>query len=280
MIANARMYSVTPVVAELWRQLLEAIAAQAGVFLAVVDHPEPKPISELWRRRDLGAVFMCGLPFARSEPRPVLVAAPVPSPAEFGGQPRYWSELVVREDSDYRTVEDTFGGRMAFTSPDSQSGCVAALYYLMEAAGKRPLYGEVGAPQVTPLGALTAVIDRAADVAPIDSFAFSLLQKYRPELTSQVRVVARTAPTAIPPIVASRAGPQSLETAFVQAHKNVSMSVLMNSLLLEGFASPELEAYESLLRQFNAATAYWGEHAFAATAHPAFAALTGGGSAA
>ena len=126
-IANARMYSVSPAVAALWRELLSALIAQAGVSASVIEHAEPAPLDELWKRRDMGAVFMCGLPFSRTEPRPVLLAAPVPSPPEFAGQPRYWSELVVRADSGFRTVEDTFGGRIAFTVPGSQSGCVAAL---------------------------------------------------------------------------------------------------------------------------------------------------------
>ncbi len=65
--------------------------------------------------------------------------------------------------------------------------------YLMTIADRFPLYREVIAPQVTPLGAMSAVFDGAADVAPIDSYAFCLLAKYRRDLTSQLRIVARTA---------------------------------------------------------------------------------------
>jgi ABC-type phosphate/phosphonate transport system substrate-binding protein len=282
MIANARMYSVTPAVAELWRQLLGAIAAQAKVDLVFIEHPEPRPITELWRRRDLGAVFMCGLPFARSEPRPEVISAPVPAPAAYGGQPRYWSEFVVREDSGLHALEQTLGCRIAFTTPDSQSGCVAALCYFMDSAslsktvGQKALYREVIAPQVTPLRALKAVIDGLADVAPIDSFAFHLMRRYRPELTRRVRVIAQTAPTAIPPIVASSPGLLSLETAFVEAHNDPSMRPLLQSLELERFVRPDSASYDLLRQRFKAATAYWATRPFAAAAHPAFAALSGG----
>ncbi len=90
--------------------------------------------------------------------------------------------------------------------PDSQSGCLAALHYLMRRAGEFPRYGEVIAPQVTPLGAVSAVVEGAADVAPIDSYAYCLLQKYRRDLTSQLRVIARTPRTPIPPLVAAGPG--------------------------------------------------------------------------
>jgi len=50
MIANARMYSVTPPVAALWRRLLGAILADADGTIDIVDHASPAPISELWQR--------------------------------------------------------------------------------------------------------------------------------------------------------------------------------------------------------------------------------------
>src|SRR3984893_14066280 len=201
MIVNARMYSVSTEAGAVWRELLSAIIAQAGVPASVLDYPPPAPLEDLWLRTDQAAVFMCGLPYSRAEPRPVLIAAPIPSPAEFHGAPHYWSDFVVRKDSAFRTVQDAFGQRIAFTVPGSQSGCAAALSYLMatpremtaqtpaQAALRAPppLFSEIIAPTITPVGALTAVADGAADIAPIDSYAFRLLRKYRPELASAVR---------------------------------------------------------------------------------------------
>jgi ABC-type phosphate/phosphonate transport system substrate-binding protein len=194
----------------------------------------------------------------------------------LNGEPQYWSELVVRADSGFELIEDTFGHRMAFTAPDSQSGCFAALYFLMAAGGSGPLYREVIAPRVTPLGALTAVVEGVADVAPIDSYAFSLLQVFRPELTSQLRIVARTAPTAIPPLVASQPVSASLESAFLEAHKNTSMTDLMTPLQLARFVRPDPGKYDVLKRRFDAATTFWRQHPIAATVHPAFAGLAAG----
>jgi ABC-type phosphate/phosphonate transport system substrate-binding protein len=280
------MYSVTPAVAALWRTLLSAVSAKAGVPLTLVEHGAPAPLGELWRRTDQGAVFMCGLPFSRAEPPPLLVAAPVPSPAEFNGEAQYWSDLVVRENSTFRSVEDTFGKRIALTVPDSQSGCVAALSYFMPAGSASPLFGEVIAPTVTPIGALSAVIQDAADIAPIDSYAFRLLQKYRPELTSQVRIVGQTARTPIPPLVASTQAASAgnfdaLRSAFLEAHQSVAQAgveanqgastrSVMEDLLLERFARPDPSSYAVLRERFETATRYWSSHPFAAVIHPTF----------
>ena len=65
---------------------------------------------------------------------------------------------------------------------------------------------EVITPRMTPLGAMSAVIDGAADVAPIDSYAYCLLQKYRPDLTSQLRVDGTNRADAHPAVGGSQPG--------------------------------------------------------------------------
>jgi ABC-type phosphate/phosphonate transport system substrate-binding protein len=286
-IANARMYSVSAEAGTVWRELLSGIIAKAGVPVVVIDYPAPAPLEDLWLRTDQAAVFMCGLPYSRAEPRPVLIAAPLPSPAEFHGAPHYWSDFVVRKDSAFHRVEDTFGKRIAFTVPGSQSGCVAALTYLMaahremtgqapaRAARRAPLFSEIIAPTITPMGALAAVVDGAADIAPIDSYALRLLRKYRPDLASAVRVVGQTVPTPIPPLVASATSASekaltALQSAFLQAHQSASLKPLMDELLLLRFARPDSNAYPVLRERFDTATAYWRSHRLAAVTPPAF----------
>jgi ABC-type phosphate/phosphonate transport system substrate-binding protein len=269
-IANARMYSVSPEVAGLWHSLLTAIIGQAGLPIKVIEHSAPTPIEDLWSSPHMGAVFMCGLPYSRAAPRPALIAAPVPSPAEYAGQARYWSDFVVRDDSPFRRLADTFGHRIAFTVPGSQSGCIAALSCFMTVGGKTPLFSEIIAPQITPLGAATAVIRGEADIAPIDSYAFSLLRRYRSDLTSQLRVIARTDPTPNPPLVASEQGLDALQASFLEAHRTASMRPVMDSLLLQRFVRPDPDAYDVLQDRFEVARRYWHEHPLAMATHPAF----------
>lgn len=274
MIANARMYSVDPKSAALWQTLIVAVIQEAGVPITLVEHPAPAPLEDLWRRPDLGAVFMCGLPFSRTLPRPALIAAPVPSPAEFSGEARYWSVWVVKRDSAHPSVRSTFGGRMAFTVPGSQSGYVAGLSDLMQIAQEEggrqlPLFDEIVAPTVTPLGALSAVIRGDADIAPVDAYAFHLLQRYRPELTAQVRVVGQTAPTPIPPLVGSQYR-DPLQKAFLAAHTNAASRDAMDKLLLRGFAAPDPGSYDVLRERFEVASKFWGMRSLARLTHPAF----------
>jgi len=272
MIANARMYAVSPEVGVLWRRLLTAVSHHAELPIEVIEHPAPTPIEELWNRTDKAAVFMCGLPYSRSEPKPTLLAAPVPAPPDFHGQPQYWSEVVVRAGSAYRSLADTFGQRIAFTTPESQSGCFALLSELQSAGSERPLFHEVIAPQITPLGALRAVISGAADVAPIDAYAYLLLQRYCPQVTAQVRSIARTRPAPIPALVASaQQGLEPLSAALLEAHTLPDAAPILRALLLERFVRPDPHAYEALFSSYNSAVQFWRRHPLAVITHPAFA---------
>ena len=283
MIANARMYAVSAQVAGLWRALLSAVTAQAGLNVEVIEHAAPASIDDLWHRTDMAAVFMCGLPYSLAHPKPTLIAAPVPSPAQFAGRAEYWSELVVRSDSPFKDLQSTFGGKICFTAANSQSGFAAALQCLMafdaargdKAGARSPLYREITGPAVTPLGAVTAVLAGTADVAPIDAYAYQLLQRHRADLTSKLRTVARTARTPIPPLVASIAGvasnegAASLRAAFTAAHRDTALKVLFTDLELSHFVAPDPRDYDALRVNFESATAYWREHPLAEIVHPA-----------
>ena len=275
MIANARMYSVTPHVAALWRSLLGEIVSGTGLDVAVVDHAPPAAISELWRRPDKAAVFMCGLPYSLAAEQPEPVVAPVPSPAVYGDRPCYWSDIVVRADSPFRTIEQTFGHRLALTTPESQSGYAALLHVLMPYASDAPLYREIIEPRFTPMGALTAVIEGKADVAPLDSYAFALLSKHAPDLTAQVRTILSTEPTAVPLLVSSGPPAARLTASFLTARDRPAVATLMDQLLLDRFCRPEPQGYDELKERFSTMQAFWRRHPLAESAHPLFAAELG-----
>jgi ABC-type phosphate/phosphonate transport system substrate-binding protein len=264
------MYSVSPEAANRWRALLGALIDQARLPMTLLDYEAPAPMHALWERQDLGAVLMCGLPFSRTVAQPNLLAAPVPALAEYGGIARYWSAWVVRSSGPIRRLEQSYGGRLALTMADSQSGFAAPLYHLMSQPGPLPRYREVIAPAVTPRGALLAVIEGEADIAPLDSYALALLARFEPALTAQIRVVAHTEPTPIPPFVSSQPAPAALQAAFLKAHARPVCKPLMDDLLLERFDKVEPGAYAGLRDRHAAAVQYWTQHPLATRMHPAF----------
>ena len=251
-VVNARMYSATPAVKADWQALLRWVVARADLDWEVIEHDAPAPLAALWARADLGLAMMCGLPFSLSEPRPTLVAAPIPSPARYGGRPIYFTDIVVRADAPYGALEDTFGGIAGYTLADSLSGGVAFADHLRAyRTPQRPrLYRESIGNLIHPRGVIEALSKGRIDVGPLDSYYHDLLRRHDPAFASQVRTLATTQPLPIPPWIATKAMSadelRRLRDALTAAGAEPSTAPLMERLLLRGFAFPPAADYQPL----------------------------------
>jgi ABC-type phosphate/phosphonate transport system substrate-binding protein len=224
--------------------------------LEIIDHAYPAKLEELWQRGDLAAAFMCGLPFAK-DPRPLVpIAAPIPSGARYAGKPVYFTDFMVKAESPFRTLADTFGHRLAFTSPTSHSGCNAVRHHLLRyRSAERPrLYGEIVGPVFTPRRALEVVVEGRADVAPLDSYALDLLELYEPDLVRAVRTVESTDAAPIPLLIASPGIDATQAARLSQAFERAPPE-LLGALVLAGFVRPDSRGYAVLPEQEAAAGA-------------------------
>ena len=260
-ITNARMYAVTPQVEAAWRELLEHITHEAEVALDYLPYPAPQPLERLWSRPDLGAVFMCGYPIALKLAPVVPIAAPIPRARWAEGRAVYRTDLIVREDAPYRTLEDSFGGRAGWTVEHSHSGFNALRHHLLAyRTPQRPaLYREMVGNLVTARNVLDSVRAGRIDVGPLDAYWHLLIARHAPELTAGVRVLASTALAPMPAFVAAAGTPADtvlrLRAAFVDAVHRPWFPPLAGQLLLEGFAQAGEGAFATSLEWDRAARA-------------------------
>jgi len=246
------MYSVTPAAAEAWRAVIGWAAREAGVPVEFVEHGPPKLLSDLWARDDLGVVQMCGLPASLRKPAPTVLAAPQPSLPRYQGKAIYMSDIAVRADAPWHSLEDTFGGVAGYTLKDSQSGYFAFRSLLLT---KYPnaKYREIVGGLLNPRGVIQALVNNKIDVGPLDGYVFDLLRAGDPTFASQVRVVAVTDPTPMPPLVATASltedQVENLRSAFRSAHEEPSLATPMKTLLVERFVVPDLSVYDETKRR-------------------------------
>lgn len=250
MIACSRMYNLAPAIRAGWDAIFRWMMAEADAPMDIIDHAAPAPLADLWSRDDMGLVFMCGWPWAMSEPRPRLLAVPVPSPNRYGGEAVYFTDLVVRADSDFQSLEDTFGGRIAWTVEDSHSGFNAVRHQLLPY--RRPdrptLFSDTVGPVISPLRSIQAVLDGDADVGPVDSMAMDLLRKHDPERVARLRVVETTDAAPMPPLISSPtidpAIAARLTEAAVRAHEVPDLAGAFSDVLVSRFAPADPKAYD------------------------------------
>lgn len=250
MIVNARMYSVAPAAKAAWRELLDWVLERASVCMEFVDQDPPATLADLWSRSDLGCAMMCGLPYSHRKPRPILLAAPVPSPERYANRAVYFSDIAVRADSPFNRIEDTFGHVVGYTLADSMSGCVALRRHLLpfRKPDGAPLYGKAVGGLVNARGIIQALVDRRIDVGPLDSYVFDLIRQSDPGFAAGVRVIATTEAAPMPPLIATAAlDPDTvgrLRNAFSAVERADELARVRATLLLRRFAVPEPASYD------------------------------------
>lgn len=241
MIANARMYAVTPEAEAAWAELIGHVSKEAGVSFDYLPYPAPQPLEDLWRRPDLGCVFMCGYPIALGIADVTPLAAPIPDAPWAMGRAVYRSDLIVRANAPFTQLEDTFGGRVGWTVEHSHSGFNALRHHLLpySTAARPNVYAAVTGHLVTARRILDEVLASGIDIGPLDGYWHMLIRTYKPELTANVRVLASTEVAPIPAFVTAKDSDPDLvlrlKDAFANAHTRNWFAPLGTRLLITGF---------------------------------------------
>jgi phosphonate transport system substrate-binding protein len=161
--------------------------------------------TQLYDEVDIG--FICGLPYIqlaeRGDPPVEPLAAPVLEGDRYGGQPIYYSDVVVRRDSPFHSFADLRGRSWCYNETQSQSGYGITRYHLAQLGETGGFFGEV-----VEAGwherSLRLVYSGDVDASAIDSQVLAIALRDQPELAAELRILESLGPSTIQPIVASR----------------------------------------------------------------------------
>lgn len=150
--------------------------------------------------------FVCSIPYLllsgdgriRMEP----IAAPILRGPRYGGRPLYFSDVIVRVDRPWRTLEALAGRRWAYNEPFSHSGFMVVLHALAR-LGATPAFTRDAVEAGFHDDAIRMIVDGSADWAAIDTQVLDLAFRREPRLRQGLRVVATLGPSTVQPVVAS-----------------------------------------------------------------------------
>lgn len=149
---------------------------------------------------EIDAAFVCSPPLIWLAGAVEAIAAPVLVDPRFGGLPLYRSEVVVRRDSAFQSLEDLRGARWAYNEPSSWSG----YWVVLDRVGDWSYFGEVVRAGFH-AKALRMVASAEVDGAAIDCHLLAVELSAHPELEESLRIVDSLGPAPIQPVVV-RAG--------------------------------------------------------------------------
>lgn len=239
----------------LYRGLATYLSRQTGIRIEVIDDV---PWWERQRMLEEGGAqigFVCGIVYTRwvdgGGPAFELLAAPVPSARRYGGRAIYFSDVVVRRDSCFRSFADLHGASWAYNEPGSHSGYTLTRYHLARLGRGWEYFGRV-VEAGSHLRALESVLDGKVDASAIDSTVLDLERARRPELAGQLRVIRTFGPSPAPPGVVSAAVDAGLRDgirrALLDLHLASDAAPLLAEARLSHYAAVRDADYQPIRR--------------------------------
>src|SRR5262245_11734261 len=143
--------------------------------------------------------FLCGLAYVelRRQGEPIEpLAAPLLRGSRYGGRPIYFSDVIVRRDSPFRSFADLRGCSWSFNEPYSHSGPGITCYRLVELNETQDYFGRViqaGWHQQS----IGLVRTGQVDASAVDSHVLALARRDHPELDVSLRVIDSLGPSTI-----------------------------------------------------------------------------------
>ena len=248
-----------------YRQLLDYIGHKLGRDIHFIQRKTYGEINELLARSQIDMAFICSGPYVVGKEKHgfELLATPEVQNSHF-----YHSYLIVHKNSSFQKLEDLRNQVFAFTDPDSNTGKLVPTYWLSlmneqpETFFKKTIY------TYSHDNAIMAVAKGLVDGAAVDGLIWEYYQGKNPVFTSETRIIRKSEPYGIPPLVASKSLPFETKTKIRQAlfdmHQDPNGKKIISELMIDRFVSPRDEWYDSI-RNINLKLASQGKEPHATT---------------
>lgn len=229
-----------------YSRLFEALEPRLGIAIELVQRRTYQEVNDLLATGQLDAALVCTggyMDLERRSPGAVeVVAVPV-----VHGRSTYHSYVVVPASSPAGGLGDLRGKRFAFTDELSLSGY----------GYPTQLLRKIGADPAAFFGSVTfthshdrsidAVAKGLVDGAAVDSMIYEAVVRSSPGIRAATRVIHRSPPYGVAPVVVSaRVPPErraAIRAALLRLHEDPETRAALERVGFDRFATPEPELY-------------------------------------
>ncbi|MDH4163876.1 MAG: phosphate/phosphite/phosphonate ABC transporter substrate-binding protein [Nitrospirota bacterium] len=230
-----------------YRQFLDYIGKKTGRHVKYVDREKYEEINRLLATGGVDVAFVCSGPYidGREKFGLQLLVAP-----QAYGKPIYYSYTIVHKDSRITRFEDLRGKVFAFTDPDSNTGKLVPEYRLAKMHETSDSFFLKYVYTYKHDQSLKAVAQKVVDGAAVDSLIWEYANRKSPQYTSQTRIIWKSPPYGIPPVVVrpglDPALKRELKRAFLNAHVDPEGRELLENMMIDRFVEINDSAYDSV----------------------------------
>ncbi|MBI5641707.1 MAG: phosphate/phosphite/phosphonate ABC transporter substrate-binding protein [Nitrospirae bacterium] len=230
-----------------YRKFLDYVGEKTGRHVEFVDREDYAEINKLVGSGKVDVAFVCGGPYVDGHKEfgmELLVA-----PQAYGGSV-YYSYIIVAKDSAIDRFEGLRGKTFAFTDPLSNTGKLVPTYMLARMDETPADFFKKYIYTKSHDKAIRAVAQGIVEGAAVDSLIWEYTNRVSPEITSKTRVIKKSPPYGIPPVVVPKdLAPETktlLRQVFLNAHNDEKGREILKGMMIERFVDIDDSAYNSI----------------------------------
>jgi len=230
-----------------YRQLLNYIGSNLGRDVRLIQRKTYGEINELLGKGQIDLAFICSGPYVDGKDKYgfELLATPEIQKSHF-----YQSYLIVSKASQFQRLEDLRGQVFAFTDPDSNTGKLVPTYWLSRMGEHPETFFNKTIYTYSHDNSILAVAKALVDGAAVDGLIWEYYQQKNPIFTAKTRIIRKSEPYGIPPIVASRFLTADLKNrirrVLFSMHRDPRGQKILNELMIDRFTPTRDEWYDSI----------------------------------
>ena len=237
---------------DLYRQLLAYLGRKLNKDLDFVQRKTYAEIDELLKKGEIDLAFICSGPYVAG--REKFGFEPLALP-EVHGSHFYRSYLIVNQESPIHRLEELKGHTFAFTDPDSNTGRLVPTYWLAQMQERPETFFSRIVYTYSHDNSIMAVARNLVDGATVDGLIWEFYQEKNPTFTSKTRIIKKSEPYGIPPLVASKnltaEFKERIRQILFSMHQDPEGKKILTELMIDRFIAPQEGWYENLRQMYQ-----------------------------
>jgi phosphonate transport system substrate-binding protein len=230
-----------------YRQLLDYLASNLDREVELVQRKTYREVNELIGKSQIDLAFICSGPYVSGKGQYGLSLLATP---EVQGSHFYHAYLIVNKESQFQNLEDLRGRVFAFTDPDSLTGRLVPTYWLAEMHERSETFFARVIYTYSHDNSIQAVARGLVDGAAVDGLVWEYFQHKDSFWTQGTRVIKKSEPYGIPPVVVSKALPpelkERLQQLLLSMHEDAAGRKILQELMIDRFLAPQEEWYDTV----------------------------------
>lgn len=230
-----------------YEDLLGLVAERMGMEVVFLQRKTSAEINDLMETKEADVSFVRAGAYVKGHEKfgmEILVV-----PVSKGGKVHY-SYILANIKSAIKSLDDLRGKRFAYTDIDSNTGCDIPKFMLAQEGESDKKFFSGTFFTYSHDNSIQAVAENLADGCAVDSLIWEFMNSTDPEYTSQTRIIAKSLPYGIPPVVVHPdIDPQlksRLRKIFLNLHKTEQGKSLLEKMQIERFEISDDRLYDSI----------------------------------